>query len=615
MKLNLGCGDNKIDGYENLDRKLGSEVFPLIAYPENSIDEIRASHILEHFERRKTADVLKDWVYRLKPNGILKIAVPDFGKIAESYNKRENMDYAGYICGGQIDENDFHKNIFNEAELRNAMEIAGLSDIKRWESDNGDCASYPISLNLQGTKTEFTRVEGEIGFLDVPCQLELKKIFMQAKNIYSQNGEDGILEALFEKIGTENKWCLEVGAADGIMFSNTRQFVEKGWNAVLIESNGLAFERLAENCKAYPNTRILNLEINTKQNNLDSILESCHAPKDIDLLCIDIDGQDWHIWNQMLKYKPRVVVIEYNPNTNLEFIPLIGGEGQAGKTAVYRLAGSKLYHNFICTKYNVIAIRDDLAGAIAGQTEGVSKKQDEQAIIKIAAVMSMPRLAFTDNLYSAVRSLIPLGITLEKGTGVFWGQILTRLMAKHLNDGTEYIIAIDYDTYFTKNQVIRLIQLMQENPNADVILPLQIKRECDSPLIGKFDEQKRPLIKIPIEEFKTELLPISSGHFGLTIFRVSALKKLKKPWFMPVPDKDLGWDDGRLDEDIYFWKNFSESGLQAYLAPKIGLAHLQLMATVPGKLENGFKPEHYYITELEKSGLPKWCEPEVEYLK
>jgi hypothetical protein len=150
---------------------------------------------------------------------------------------------------------------------------------------------------------------------------------------------------------------------------------------------------------------------------------------------------------------------------------------------------------------------------------------------------------------------------------------------------------------------------MQENPEADAIIPLQIKRECDSPLIGKVNEKQRPLLEIPLIEFEKELMPVSGGHFGLTIFRVSALKKLKKPWFLPVPDSNSGWDEGRLDEDIYFWRNFCESGLQAYLAPKIGLAHLQLMATMPGRLENGLKPIHQYISELEKNGLPAWCEP------
>src|SRR5262247_2208869 len=53
IKLNLGGGLRKIPGYQNIDRKLGTEVYPLREWADNSIDEIRASHILEHFPYRE----------------------------------------------------------------------------------------------------------------------------------------------------------------------------------------------------------------------------------------------------------------------------------------------------------------------------------------------------------------------------------------------------------------------------------------------------------------------------------------------------------------------------------------------------------------------------------
>ena len=57
VKLNLGGGHQKIPGYTNLDRKLGSEVYPL-DYEDGTVDEIRASHILEHFSHREAPEVL-----------------------------------------------------------------------------------------------------------------------------------------------------------------------------------------------------------------------------------------------------------------------------------------------------------------------------------------------------------------------------------------------------------------------------------------------------------------------------------------------------------------------------------------------------------------------------
>ncbi len=636
VRLNLGSGDKPLDDYVNLDRKNNQEVYPLTDWADNSVDEIRASHILEHFGRREVFGVLQNWVSKLKIGGVLKIAVPDFGRLAALYTRGEELDFAGYICGGQTDANDFHKTIFDEKKLRKLCGLLGLKDIKRWQSAASDCASYPISLNLQGTKTVEDLLFGEVVFADPAYRPLLEDLSRKRRNVYSQTGEDGIIEAVFATIGAENKWCLEVGAADGIMFSNTRRLVEQGWNAILIEKDPEQYAQLVENCKQYPAVNVFNIEIGG-ENSIDSILKKCAAPKDIDLVCIDVDGQDWHLWNQMIEYHPRVIIIEYNQDDEqIDFIPSVGGDGQAGKGAIQKLAIAKLYHNSIVTKYNIISLANDIKVVdmrtieappvpqeqvkdikiIDNHTISAPPTPQEQVKdIKIYAVMSMARLAFTDNMFSAIRSLIPLGINLEKGCGIFWGQVLTRLIEMHLDDGTEYILTVDYDTWFTKNQVIRLLQLMQENPEADAIIPLQIKRECDFPLIGRINEGKKAYTQIAASEFEKDLMPITTGHFGLTAFRVESLKKLKKPWFLPRPDPEGSWNDGRQDEDIYFWHNFADSGLQAFLAPRIGLPHLELMATLPGRLEDGFKPIYYHITDLDKNGLPEWCEPQVTFLK
>ena len=100
LKLNLGSGDCPIQGYVNIDRKTGQEAYPL-SYEDRSVDEIRASHILEHFGLREAPEVLQHWVSKLRPGGILKVAVPDFAKIVDIY-KNGGDHTAAYLCGGQI---------------------------------------------------------------------------------------------------------------------------------------------------------------------------------------------------------------------------------------------------------------------------------------------------------------------------------------------------------------------------------------------------------------------------------------------------------------------------------------------------------------------------------
>jgi hypothetical protein len=163
VKLNLGSGDGDsanfffIRGYDNIDRCYGKEVYPL-AYRDESAEEIRASHILEHFGHALSFLILQEWVRVLEPGGILKIAVPDFEWICRQYlkevdnpgSKGENI--TGYLMGGQTDENDFHEAIFDRRGLKSGMEAAGLVDIQEWVSEADDCARLPVSLNLQGTK-------------------------------------------------------------------------------------------------------------------------------------------------------------------------------------------------------------------------------------------------------------------------------------------------------------------------------------------------------------------------------------------------------------------------------------------------------------------------------
>jgi hypothetical protein len=156
---------------------------------------------------------------------------------------------------------------------------------------------------------------------------------------------------------------------------------------------------------------------------------------------------------------------------------------------------------------------------------------------------------------------------------------------------------------------------MQENPQADAIVTLQVKRENDLVMFSMVDNAGNWASQVSAEEFYKELTPIVNGHFGLSIFRVSALKKLKRPWMLAVPDKNGGWDQGHIDEDIYFWRNFYDSGCRAFLAPKINIGHLQLMCTFPGRPEDQFKPVHCYITDVEKGKLPEHCVPRVEFLK
>ncbi len=134
-------------------------------------------------------------------------------------------------------------------------------------------------------------------------------------NKASQHGEDGIIEKIFEIVGVENKWCVEFGAGDGKSLSNSHTLInELGWSAVLLEPSPSA-QRLQDLYKDRDDVHTLSTKVGLgKDDCLDAILDGldCGIPQEFDFISIDIDGNDYHIWSDIVKYKPRVVCIEFN---------------------------------------------------------------------------------------------------------------------------------------------------------------------------------------------------------------------------------------------------------------------------------------------------------------
>src|SRR5262245_14289370 len=107
IRLNVGAGNTHLTGFVNLDHKSGQEAHPL-DYPDDSVEEIVASHVLEHFSHREVAEVLQGWVNKLKPGGKIRLAVPDFETVARDYLAGLPVNVQGYVMGGHNDADDHH---------------------------------------------------------------------------------------------------------------------------------------------------------------------------------------------------------------------------------------------------------------------------------------------------------------------------------------------------------------------------------------------------------------------------------------------------------------------------------------------------------------------------
>ena len=389
VRLHLGGGAWKLPGYVNIDRKLNKEGYPL-DYPDESVDEIRASHILEHFPHGLTVTVLRDWARALRPGGVLRISVPDVARVITVYNDPTSAaPVEGYLMGGQTDGNDFHFTIFNERKLWMALHEVGLTDIREWHSDIADCAAMPISLNLQGTKP-------------LP-----------------------------------------------------------GW----------------------------------------------------DLMPLD-------------------------------------------------------------TRLNV------------------------------TAGMSVPRLGFMANYFSAYQACLPLGIKLRMVEGAYWHQALEECLEDIVEVETppDLIMTVDYDSIFEKRDVQRLMRIMVDHPEIDALCPIQMRRNNPYPLLTmKTQNAAGNASTATWATFAPISTQISTGHFGLTMIRVSSLLEVGHPWFIPQPNKDGRWRDGRVDADVYFWKNWEKHGKTLHLANHVVIGHCELMVSWPGK---DLKPTHQHIEDYNLNGRP-----------
>lgn len=127
----------------------------------------------------------------------------------------------------------------------------------------------------------------------------MKDLYELRKNIYSQNGEDGILEEILSEEGIERGYFLEFGAWDGKYLSNCANLMDKAWKGCFIEGDEKKFHNLNKNIKK------------------DGILKLCHwvQPEGVwcldkicarneisrvDVLSIDIDGDDLASWGGVL---------------------------------------------------------------------------------------------------------------------------------------------------------------------------------------------------------------------------------------------------------------------------------------------------------------------------
>jgi hypothetical protein len=198
--------------------------------------------------------------------------------------------------------------------------------------------------------------------------------------VFCETDEDGILLFLLSVTGMGNRRLVDIGAS-GIKASNSANLlIHHGWTGLLVE----ATPRAQESLDAYERRDVLGLQVVsnwvTAENAAEIVRE--HGLEDVDLLSIDIDGNDYWVWKS-LELRPRIVVIEYqdilgpersvvipyDPKFSLDQFPENATENNyvgASLRALTKLAHEKGYHLAAVNRhgYNAFFVREDLMGPL-----------------------------------------------------------------------------------------------------------------------------------------------------------------------------------------------------------------------------------------------------------
>jgi hypothetical protein len=181
--------------------------------------------------------------------------------------------------------------------------------------------------------------------------------FSWKHDIHSQSGEDGIISHILQSIGIKNGYFVEFGAWDGRHLSNCAKLAEESWNGLFIEGDAERYNILAENYSENKNIKPLHrFVMATGVNSLDAILNDVEAPLSIDVLSIDIDGNDYHVWENMREHSAKLVVIEFNPTIPADILYVqqndIAVNRGASLAAFIELAHIKGYGLVAATDWN-----------------------------------------------------------------------------------------------------------------------------------------------------------------------------------------------------------------------------------------------------------------------
>jgi hypothetical protein len=201
-----------------------------------------------------------------------------------------------------------------------------------------------------------------------------KRLLCSGFKVYSQHDEDGIIEEIFRRIGETDRYFVEFGVGDGLENCTTYCLL-KGWSGVWIDGSAICYEDILRNMAPFLRDGRLKARYSfITAENIETLLTELGVPAEFDFLSIDIDRNDYWVWQAIRHYRPRVVAIEYNPSFRqtvacaVPYDPSAIWEGNnyyGASLKAFELLGRTKGYSLVGCNYTGVTsffVRNDLAG-------------------------------------------------------------------------------------------------------------------------------------------------------------------------------------------------------------------------------------------------------------
>jgi hypothetical protein len=178
---------------------------------------------------------------------------------------------------------------------------SGIEEIKRiltWQTDR---SVYLALAELVGRHARIGRQASDPGITAL-SSYELRA--------FSQNGEDGVLAEILRRVGVAERFFVEFGVESGREGNCIYLADVAGWRGLFMEAGDGLYRDLQRKYAAENHVQTICARVSTQ--NIEPLLAQADVPAEPDVLSIDVDGQDYWIWEALESYRPRAVVIEYN---------------------------------------------------------------------------------------------------------------------------------------------------------------------------------------------------------------------------------------------------------------------------------------------------------------